>query len=70
MTKMITFSFHSTTFKHVKATETFTLDELSIDKQLRGASLEQEIQRLYETWVWHQLNIESSIIIDEISSSE
>lgn len=61
MTKMITFSFHSTTF---------TLDELSIDKQLRGASLEQEIQRLYETWVWHQLNIESSIIIDEISSSE
>lgn len=70
MTKMITFSFHSTTFTHVKATETFTLDELSIDKQLRGASLEQEIQRLYETWVWHQLNIESSIIIDEISSSE
>lgn len=65
MAKTITFSFTSHGFKGTEATETFAFEELKIDENLDEKELRVEIDRIYEAWVWHKLNISSSIIIEE-----
>ena len=65
MVKTITFSFSSSEFEGTEATETFTFEQLEIDKNLDGKELEIEINRIHEAWIWHKLNIEYSIIIEE-----
>lgn len=64
MVKTITFSFTSHVFEGTGATETFTFEELKIDEKLNGRELEIEVNRIFNTWVWHKLNISYSIITE------
>lgn len=63
--KTITFSFSSTKFEDLEATETFNFEELGIDENLDDGALKVEIDRTFKDWVWDKLNISYSIVIDE-----
>lgn len=70
MAKTITFSFSSAEFKGTEATETFTFEELNIDEKMDMQAFEKEVHRLFEVWVWHKLNISSSIITEGLDIVE
>ncbi|MBP2242907.1 hypothetical protein J2Z40_003489 [Cytobacillus eiseniae] len=63
MDKTVTFSFSSTKYKGVEATETFTFKELGIVEELDDEALKKEIDKVFQAWVWDQLNISYSIVI-------
>lgn len=62
MGKTVTFSFSSSEYEGAEATETFTFEELGIDTNIDEKALADELERMYEAWVWKKLNISSSII--------
>ena len=68
LVKTITFSFASNEFEGTEATETFTFDKLDIDENMDEKELKIELDRIYQAWVWHKLNISSSIVIEEQST--
>lgn len=70
MVKTITFSFSSAEFKGTEATETFTFEELGVDENMDKKAFDIEINRLFLAWVWHKLNISSSIITEGLDSVE
>ena len=63
MQETVTFSFSSAEYENVEATETFSFEELGIDRGEAG--WEKEVDRIYEAWVWSKLNVSGSIIIEE-----
>ncbi|WP_342512088.1 hypothetical protein MKY34_15825 [Sporosarcina sp. FSL K6-1522] len=63
MVKTVTFSFSSAEYEGTEATETFTFEELGMDENLDEKALGKEMERIFEAWVWHKLNISSSIYI-------
>jgi hypothetical protein len=63
MDKTVTFSFSSTKYEGTEANETFTFKELGIDEDLDDEALKQEIDRIFQAWVWDKLNISYSIVI-------
>ncbi|WP_077212753.1 hypothetical protein [Bacillus dakarensis] len=68
MKKTVTFSFRSTNFEATEATETFTFEKLGIDVDMDEQSIKEEIDRIFQAWVWDKLNISYSIVIDEDKS--
>lgn len=64
MDKSVTFSFTSTSYEGVEATETFTLKELGIVEELEDDALKKEMERVFQEWVWEKLNISCSIVIE------
>ena len=62
--KTITFSFNSNKYEEISEEETFTFDELNIDKNLSEETLEKYLERLHQIWVWNKLNISYSIVLD------
>lgn len=68
MNKTITFSFESTEYEGTKATETFSLEKLGIGENLDEDTLQKELNRIFEAWVWQKLNISSSIIVEDVKS--
>ncbi|MFE8697561.1 hypothetical protein ACFYKT_14555 [Cytobacillus sp. FJAT-53684] len=64
MGKTVTFSFRSTNFEGVEATETFTFEKLSIDEDLDDIALKKVIDEIFHAWVWDKLNISYSIVMD------
>lgn len=65
MSKTVTFSFSSTKYEGTKATETFTFERLGIDEDLDDKTLKQEINDIFQAWVWDKLNISFSIVYNE-----
>lgn len=48
MDKSVTFSFTSTSYEGVEATETFTLKELGIVEELEDDALKKEMERVFQ----------------------
>ncbi|ASV70202.1 MULTISPECIES: hypothetical protein [Cytobacillus] len=65
MDKTVTFSFSSTIYEGIEATETFNFKELGIDENLDNEALKIEIERIFQAWVWDKLNISFSIVINK-----
>lgn len=65
MGKTVTFSFSSTKYEGIEATETFTLEKLGIDKDMDDKASKKVIDEIFQTWVWDKLNISQSIVIGE-----
>jgi hypothetical protein len=63
MERTVTFSFSSKTFESTEARETFTFKELGIREDLKKEEEKEEIERIYQSWVWDKLNISYSIVI-------
>ena len=70
LSKTITFSFISHAFEGTAATETFTFETLGLDENMDEKELEEEIERIYQAWVWNQLNISGSILTEKSSFSK
>lgn len=70
MVKTITFSFESTEYDGVEATEAFTLEKLGIEEGLDEETLQIELNRIFEAWVWQKLNISSSIIVEGLNAEQ
>ncbi|EGQ22728.1 hypothetical protein HMPREF9372_2768 [Sporosarcina newyorkensis 2681] len=68
--KTVTFSFKSSEYDGTEATETFTFEELEIDKKIDGELLERELEQIFQAWVWHKLNISCSIIMDKSDTAQ
>ncbi|MCG7345487.1 hypothetical protein MHZ92_15220 [Sporosarcina sp. ACRSL] len=64
MVKTVTFSFSSAEYEGTEATETFTFEKLGIDENMDEKALRKEMERLFEVWVWHKLNISYSVVWD------
>ncbi|KEZ47215.1 hypothetical protein [Metabacillus indicus] len=65
MDKTVTFSFASSNYVGIEATETFSLKELGIDGELNDENLKIEIDKLFQAWVWDKINISYSIVISD-----
>jgi hypothetical protein len=65
MGKTVTFSFNSTKYDGIEAAETFTFEQLCIDEDLDDKALKIVIDKIFQAWVWDQLNLSYSIVIDE-----
>ncbi|WP_203290145.1 hypothetical protein [Metabacillus sp. cB07] len=65
MDKTVTFSFASSNYVGIEATETFSLKELGIDAELNGENLKTELDKLFQAWVWDKINISFSIVISD-----
>lgn len=62
MERTVTFSFSSKTFEGTEARETFTFKELGIGENLKQEEEKEEIERIFQAWVWDKLNISYSIV--------
>ena len=67
MVKKVTFSFNQSISEDTKATETFTFEELEINKNVDEKTLKKELEKKFQAWVWNKLNISYSIVIEESS---
>ena len=63
MVKTVTFTFSSAAYEGTEATETFTFEELGIEENMDEKALGREMERIFQAWVWHKLNISSSVYI-------
>lgn len=68
--KTVTFSFDSSEYDHVEATETFTLEALGIDEALDEKSVEKELEQCFQSWLCHKLNISWSIVMEKSNTAE
>lgn len=67
MVKTVTFSFNQSISENTEVTETFTFEELEIDRNVDEQSLEKELEEKFQAWVWNKLNLSYSIVIEETS---
>lgn len=65
LVKTITFSFKSTEFEGVEASETFTFEKLGMDESMDEKEVEIELERMYQAWIWNKLNISGSIVTEK-----
>ena len=66
MGKTVTFSFSSTKYEGIEATETFTFEKLGIDEDnINDKALKKALDDIFQAWVWDKLNISYSIVVDE-----
>ncbi|MBU5210270.1 hypothetical protein P9D39_23410 [Heyndrickxia oleronia] len=68
MGKTVTFSFNSTKYEGTEATETFTFEKLGIDEGMDDKALQKVIDEILHAWVWDNLNISYSIVINKDTS--
>ncbi|GIN40625.1 MULTISPECIES: hypothetical protein [Heyndrickxia] len=68
MGKTVTFSFNSTKYEGTEATETFTFEKLGINEGMDDKALQKGIDEILHAWVWDNLNISYSIVINEDTS--
>ncbi|MCM3453880.1 hypothetical protein M3685_07990 [Heyndrickxia oleronia] len=68
MGKTVTFSFNSTKYEGIEATETFTFEKLGIDEGMDDKALQKVIDEILHAWVWDNLNISYSIVINKDTS--
>ena len=55
MSKIITFTFHSDLFKQ-EIREQFTPEQFGLSEQLTTEQLRDASEKLFNQWVWHQIN--------------
>lgn len=67
MVKTVTFSFNQSISENTEVAETFTFEELGIDKNIDEKALEKELEEKFQAWVWNKLNLSYSIVIEESS---
>ena len=66
MAKTVTFSFSSTKYEGIEATETFTFEKLGIDEDnMDDKALNKALDAIFQAWVWDKLSISYSIVVDE-----
>ncbi|OJH19537.1 hypothetical protein BLX88_10210 [Bacillus obstructivus] len=68
MGKTVTFSFNSTKYEGTEATETFTFEKLGIDEGMDDKALQKVKDEILHAWVWDNLNISYSIVINKDTS--
>lgn len=68
MAKTVTFSFYSTKYEGTGATETFTFEKLGINEGMDDKALQKVKDEFLHAWVWDNLNISYSIVINEDTS--
>lgn len=65
MGKTVTFSFRSTNYEGIEATETFPFEKLGIHEGMDEKARKKLIDEIFQAWVWDKINISYGIIIDE-----
>lgn len=47
--------------------ETFTFEQLGLCVEMNDEKIKKEIDKIFESWVWHKLNISYSIVFSKSS---
>ena len=61
MSKTVTFTVDTKYQDTIQ--ETFTYTQIGLDEHQHNGEINEEIEKIFNNWLWHQLNISYSIVI-------
>lgn len=47
--------------------ETFTFEQLGLSVEMSDEKIKKELDKIFESWLWHKLNISYSIVYSKSS---